>query len=59
MGSPIYSIIVFTVDNGEIHKDIPVDLVGPNEKIMGKINPKPIEGKITSFSPVRNLLLKI
>ena len=51
MGSPMYSIIVFTVDKGEIHKDIPVDRVGPNEKIMGRINPKPIVGYITSFSP--------
>ena len=51
MGSPMYSIIVFTVDKGEIHKDIPVDLVGPNVKIMGKINPKPNKGPIESFSP--------
>ena len=47
----MYSIIVFTVDKGEIHNDIPVDFVGPNEKIMGKINPKPNKGPIESFSP--------
>jgi hypothetical protein len=51
MGSPMYSIIVFTVDKGEIHNDIPVDLVGPNEKIMGKINPNPNKGPIESLSP--------
>jgi hypothetical protein len=51
MGSPIYSIIVFTVVKGDIHKAIPVDLVGPNVKIKGKIITNPIKGPIDNFKP--------
>ena len=54
--SPIYPMTVFTVDKGEIHKDIPVDLVGPNEKMIGKTIPNPNKGPIESLRPVRKLL---